>query len=151
SGISVVGQNEFFATDQAQDVVLQLRAAIDAPIGNNMLAINEFFNNTRSGFFVPITIKPFETIEKISGLSIVPAPTALTFNFTTADPSRPLITIWVRFDPPSSDPTKDMIPANQIAVALGGAVPVTTHSILVTNLPVGRTLWFRIDAANEVA
>jgi len=149
SGVSIAGPNEFLATDVAQDIVLRLRAAIDAPVGDNTLAINQFFNNSRSGFFVPITIKPFLGIEKISKLTIVPEPAALTFNFTTVDPSRPVITIWERIV--GNDPAKDMVSSHQLAVALGGAVPGTIHSIRVAGLPVELPLWFRIDAASEVA
>jgi hypothetical protein len=149
SGVSISGTNEFFATDAMQDFVLRLRAATDAPIGDNALAINRFFMNNRSGFFVPITMDPLSSIQKIRGLSITPEPSALTFVFTTDRPSKPLITIWKRSI--NHDPVKEMVPDNQVAVSLGGPVPLTSHSIRVSGLPVAQALWFGIDAAAEDA
>lgn len=147
SGISIVGANEFHATTRSQTVGLKLRTDLDAPLGDNTLAINRFFNNTRSGFFVPVTVKPFSSIQKIRGLSVVPEPTAATFTFTTDKVSKPVITIWRRSI--NHDPVKEMVPANQITVSLGGPAPQTSHSIRVAGLPVGQALWFRIDAGVE--
>jgi hypothetical protein len=147
TGVSIIGQNEFPATSVAQKQVLQLRTAIDAPIGDSMLAFDQFFLNNRSGFFVPANIKPFATIQGIHGLAIVPEPNALTLKFTTDLSSRPVVTIWKRS--PFNDRVKEMIPANQIAFADKGATPATTHSIRISGLPNAATLWFRIDADVE--
>lgn len=147
SGVSIVGPSEFFATSALQDFTLTLRAAADSPIGDNTLAINKFFINMRSGFFVPITIKPFSSIQKIRGLKIFPEPSAISFLFTTDKSSKPVITIWKRSI--RHDPVNEMVPANQVAVSLGGSIPQTSHDIRITGLPVGQALWFRIDAGVE--
>jgi hypothetical protein len=148
AGVSIIGQNEFHATADSKPYVLQLRTAIDAPIGDTTLAINQFFLNKRTGFLVPVTVKPFDTIQKIHGLKIAPEPSALTLSFTTERASRPVATLWKR---PSNDAVKDMIPANQLASADEGVAPKKLHSIRVGGLPVAVPLWFRIDADVEEA
>jgi hypothetical protein len=149
SGVSIVGQNEFNATGVAQQKTLQLRTAIDAPIGDNNLAIDQFFLNRRSGLFVPVTVKPFDSIQKIHGLSVAPEPSALNFKFTTERLSRPVVTIWRRSS--LNDPVMDMVPRNKLASVDKGPTPLTSHSIRVGGLPNATTLWFRIDADVEVS
>jgi hypothetical protein len=149
SGVSIVGQNEFIATSVAQQKTLQLRTAIDAPVGDNNLAIDQFFLNRRSGLFVPVTIRPFATIQAIHGLTIVPEPSALTLRFTTQKLSRPTVTIWRRTS--LGDPVKEMVPRNKVAFVDKGPPPATSHSIRVGGLPNATTLWFRIDADVEVS
>ncbi|WP_142251468.1 hypothetical protein [Bradyrhizobium sp. UNPF46] len=146
SGVSIAGPNEFGATASPQTVSLKLRTALDAPLGDNMLAINQFFLNKRTAFFVPVTVDPFDTIQKIHALKIAPEPCALNFSFTTERPSRPTITLWKRI---SNDPAKDMVPANQIGQMMTPGLPRTTHAPRLSELPVAIPLWFRIDADVE--
>jgi hypothetical protein len=147
SGITIAGNNQFFATDVAQLFLLKLQAASDAPGGETALALDRFFNNTRTGFFVPLDLKPFDAIQKIRQLSAFAEPTAITFKFNTDRLSRPVITLWRRTI--NHDAVREMVPANQVAVACGGPQPQNSHSIRVTGLPVGQALWFRIDADVE--
>jgi hypothetical protein len=149
AGVSIVGQNEFPATYNSETCVVQLRTALDAPIGDNTVAINQFFMNNRTGFFVPVTVKPFSSIQNIHGLTIAPEPTALTFTFTTDRDSHPRVTIWKAN---SNAQVNDMIPANQLATAGGGSgLPLKSHTIRVAPLPIAIPMWFRIDADVEEA
>jgi hypothetical protein len=147
AGVSIIGQNEFQAMGVSKQYPLSLRTAIDAPVGDNMLAIDQFFLNKRTAFFIPVTIKPFATIQKIHNLKIVPEPAALNFSFATERPSRPVVTVWKRSS--SNDAVKDMIPDNKVGSGVGGIAPGTSHSIPVKGLPVATPLWFRIDADVE--
>jgi hypothetical protein len=144
AGVSIIGQNEFPVTANEQTVSLQLSSAPDAPLGENALAINQFYLNQRIGFFVPIVMKPLSSVQKIRGLTIALEPRDLVFNFMTIRLSIPNITIWARG--PGNDPLGDMIPANQLATATSNLGPQTSHMIGVSGLPDGAALWFRIDA-----
>jgi len=149
SGVSIIGQNQFHATGTSAPFSLTLRTALDAPLGDNNLAINQFFLNKRTAFFLPVTVKPFDSIQKIHNVMVVPEPAALNFSFTTERTSRPVITVWKRS--PFNDPAKDMVPDNKVGEVSWTGAPQTSHALRVGGLPVAIPLWFRIDADVEAA
>jgi hypothetical protein len=147
AGVSITGQNQIHATGTSSPYSLTFRTALDAPLGDNNLAINQFFLNKRTAFFIPITVKPFDSIQKIHSVKIVAEPSALNFTFTTERTSRPVITIWKRS--PFNDPVKEMVPDNKVGETSWTGAPQSSHSLRVAGLPVAIPMWFRIDADVE--
>lgn len=144
TGIALADAGHCEATAAPQTFPLPLRAAADAPLGANSIAVDWVFFNRRHGLFIPVIIDPISSAQKITGVSVACEPRNLVFQFKTKLSSRPTVTLWSR--DPSHHPIQDMVPANLKARATEGGVPGKSHFIAFDNLPGNTTFWFRIDA-----
>jgi len=58
SGVSLIGQTSFQATSVPTPAVLTFSVALDAPLGDNTLAIDQIALNRRTGMLVPVSVGP---------------------------------------------------------------------------------------------
>lgn len=94
TGVSLIGQTGFQATSAPTPAVLTFGVAIDAPLGDNTLAIDQIALNRRTGMLVPVSIgadpQPDEArtaigIKAAARADVLGAPTSSVVAVTQAD------------------------------------------------------------------
>jgi len=80
--------------------------------------------------------------QHLLGVNVVAQPGAVIFNFKSAEPTVPMITIWRS----PNNVNADMIPQNQVTVSFG---PNTTdHSVRVEGLPQASHLIYKVSVGD---